>query len=191
LPIQFPDAGYVVNDQDQLAYLSHGRFGLKDDCAVVLSEDAFVKSDGTGGQEEFSHGGMYPEEIIIPWVEFCRDVVAPSIRVYIRGRAKARTMDRLEITVENPSDQQLILESMHLSIGTGRAEDLSIDRVVHQMETASVSLDFGPWPSHSEIVETKAVMLARLANGLRFETEAQVQISSEEMYARSRILEDL
>lgn len=62
-------------DGDQnIAYLHKEAFRLPEDCAVVVTEGSFVTQDGKRGQDVFPHGGVFPEEVLIPWWVLGRDI---------------------------------------------------------------------------------------------------------------------
>jgi hypothetical protein len=62
------------------------RFGLLQPAIVAIGEDSFVNSDGSKGAEWFPHGGVWPEEVIIPWLEYCPNEGSESrsVRYYCR-----------------------------------------------------------------------------------------------------------
>lgn len=62
--------------------------------AVSLTEDAFETNDGRGGQERYPHGGLYPEEIIVPWLALAGDYEAPQATVRCTGKAARRPAPR-------------------------------------------------------------------------------------------------
>ena len=63
---------------------------MHDDIAITLNESAFYNNDGSGGSEVYPHGGLFPEEVIVPWVVFMRDKVKPMIDFSFSGDGRAR-----------------------------------------------------------------------------------------------------
>jgi len=117
-PQDFPASGYMVDGN--MAYLYGERFGLSEDVAIILDESAFLTNDGRQGAERYAHGGLFPEEVIIPWIELERDVVptqevGAGIQVRITGKGRAGQPGVLDIEIANANEIPLVLSSVYLS----------------------------------------------------------------------------
>jgi hypothetical protein len=53
---------------------------------------------------------LYPEEVIIPWLVYERDVVRPEIEITISGSGQATKPGELELHVTNLTDIDVILD---------------------------------------------------------------------------------
>ena len=106
----FSKEGYLV--EGNLVYLFGESFGLHEDTLIPLDESAFRDSKGNAGSEIYPHGGMFPEEVVIPWIIFARDYVKPEIEIIVSGEGTARKKGMLEIHVINKSDMNVILEEL-------------------------------------------------------------------------------
>ena len=65
---------------------------------------SFLSNDGSRGQERYPHGGLFPEEVIVPWFEYVRDFQEPDIRISMAGEAMAGREGIISIQVNNYSD---------------------------------------------------------------------------------------
>ena len=180
--------GYCI--EDNIAYLHHSSFGLPADTAVLLDESAFTTKDGKGGSEQFPHGGLFPEEIIIPWLVYERDFVAPVLDIVISGQGQAGKPGAFEISVINSSDVGITLLSVEFA-ATDYRQALRLDWQVAAGSAHKQSASLANWPSQQQVKSMKATVYTRLNNGLAFEFVAKLELQSEEMYQREDILEGL
>jgi hypothetical protein len=180
--------GYYLDDN--IAYLHHSSFGLPADTVVLLDESAFTTKDGKGGSEQFPHGGLFPEEIIIPWLVYERDFVAPVLDIIISGQGQANKPGTLEISVINSSDIRITLLSIELA-ATDLRQALRLDWQVAAGSANRQSASLPNWPAQQQVKSMKATVHTRLSNGLAFEFAAKLELQSEEMYERDDILEGL
>lgn len=91
---QFEQTGYFI--EDNVVYLHGERFGLPNDAALCLNDDSFYTNDGKTGVEFYPHGGVYPEEVIIPWLVFAvwRNLRCSSLFI---GSGEARKRSYLSV----------------------------------------------------------------------------------------------
>jgi hypothetical protein len=182
----FPVTGYVI--EDGIVYLHAGRFGLHEPCAVMLSDDSFLTSDGRSGSELFAHGGLYPEEVLIPWLEFTRDRSPIELAVTLEGRGVAGSQDELRLKVDNPSELDVSLVRLELSVN-GTYFDLT--ETVNSMGSAELRLPWTPWPTERELQNVQVTLRYAVPSG-EVQTVAVVPtLESEELYVKDDILGDL
>ncbi len=112
---KFPEEGIIV--EGDLAYLDAGAFGLPQHCAVVLSDDAFRTSSGQGGITSFAHGGLYPEEVFIPWLEFTRDRSLPNLEVSLAGSGVAGAGGEMMLSIRNLGRVAVKVMNLETSLG--------------------------------------------------------------------------
>src|SRR5690606_23830282 len=70
-----------------LIWLNPSAFFLPEDQQYVVRTDtlAFTPANNARGLEAYPHGGLFPEEVIVPWVTMETQVEAPEISVSARG----------------------------------------------------------------------------------------------------------
>ena len=185
----FPDLGYQI--VDNLVYLHPDRFGLSQETAIVLDESAFLTSDGKTGSELYPHGGLFPEEVIVPWIVYGRDVVKPEIDLLASGRNQAGQRGSLSLQVVSASDVQVLLQTLHVVIDNVERETVRLGYSVQPRANNNVNVELAAWPSSAQIKSLKAVVKARLSNGLVFDIPVAVELQSDEMYQQDDIMGDL
>lgn len=186
---QFEQTGFSV--EENIVYLHGERFGLPNDAAICLNDDSFYTNDGKTGVEFYPHGGVYPEEVIIPWLVFARDVEKPKVLVVISGRGEARKRNYLSVRANNMSEIEvtLIEIQLHLASSSERHWPVALDLAPRAYGESVVELD--PWPSDTEARKARASIRVQLPNGLLFDMDAELKIESEDMYKQESILEGL
>lgn len=193
--LAYPASGYVLDGN--VAYLFGERFGLAEDVAIVLDESAFLTNDGKQGAERYAHGGLFPEEVLVPWIELERDAVpiqesSPRIFISITGKGRARQPGNLNIKVINNYETALVLSSLCLSIGKERRpESLELESEIPPLKESLYKVELTSWPSGDEVQHIAASVTLRWPNGQYIDVLAAVDIESEELYRRSISLDDL
>lgn len=185
----FDEQGFVITGK--LAYLHAGRFGLLQDAAVAFSEGAFFTNDGKTGSEWYPHGGLYPEEVIVPWIELLRDMALPEVSAKISGSGRAGQSGELVIHLRNLSDIPITIISFAL-LANGHQSSQQLKESVSPYTEQTFSLVWSPWPGKGEVGNVTAKLSLQLPNSLAFVvTVEKPQLESIEMYQRDNILGDL
>jgi hypothetical protein len=136
---EFGYDGYCV--EGDIVFWGGERYGLLFDVAVPLTDETFITSDGKAGQEAFTHGGLYPEEVIIPWIAFVRDFVKPKVEVKVTGRASAGKAGTLIITGTNLSDVDITLTNIELNFGSIHEQRETLEFRISQMSSEEFKLE--------------------------------------------------
>ena len=176
----YPEAGYVI--EDPLVYLFAESFGLPEDVVIILDESAFRGNDNRAGSEIYPHGGMFPEEIIVPWIVLARDYVRPEVEITISGRSTARRSGALQIHVLNKSDIDLTLKDVVISFRHGSEKKLDVEVFIGACSEKTHSIELDTWPSPSDVKYISAVVRLGQPNQLVFDYPAQMEIQSDDMY---------
>lgn len=184
--ITFDKTGYQI--KDDLVYLSKDRFGLQsDDAAVILTDSAFIND--AYSQEINTHGGLFPEEVVIPWMVFERNVEKPELDVTISGEGRANQPGKATITVLNPSIVDISLIKLELDFGgeNNFVFDLSLD--VAGLDQGKSDLNIMFWPSSEQIALCKAVAVVRMPDGEEFIVKPSIdKMKVVELYTRDKSL---
>ncbi|MCC6188628.1 MAG: hypothetical protein IT318_06310 [Anaerolineales bacterium] len=188
--LPFPAEGFIV--RDDIAYLYGDRFGLKSDVAIPLDESSFMGNDGRAGTELFPHGGLFPEEVIVPWIVLARDHTAPQVEVTLTGTGRARRTGILRLTVMNMGDVPVELRSLTLDVGRSGKHEVLVGLKIGQRAKAEWEGDLSPWPSPSDCRAASAIAHCVPPNGVSFDVTVSASLQSEDLYiAPDNILEDL
>ena len=181
----YPASGFVFDDE--IGYLDGTRFELEHDCAVVLSGATFRKQDGKSGTEAFPHGGIYPEEVLIPWYVIGRDVVLQPITVMLSGQGVSTRVGTLRIIIENPNPVPIVVMGLQVS---WLSDGVALERSVAAVTKSSIEVEVS-WPTRKELDDGTAQLRYQLLDDTVEQVNATLQLESEEMYERDNPLEDL
>lgn len=187
-PISFNGHSHVI--EDDVAYLEAYSFGLDHDVAIVLDESAFQTNDQRGGSELYPHGGLFPEEVILPWLAFARDVKEPQLEIFISGAGTARKQGALQVHVVNMDNRLVYIRQVTLQFAL-TSQSIGVNWAVWPQSDDQFVYELDPWPSAEDVRAVKAEVKVGLNNQLTFDMPAKVELQSEDMYRRDNILEDL
>jgi len=181
-----------------MAHLYGERFGLADDITIILDESAFLTSDGKQGAERYAHGGLFPEEVVVPWIELERDVVPTQearagIEIRITGKGRAGQRGVLDIEIVNTNEFPAVLSSVNLLFGEKRRlETLDLEREIPALKEHHEQVNLELWPSRDEAQLASASAVVCWPSGEYVEVSAVIDLKSEELYWRdTSLLEDL
>jgi len=182
----FPSSGVI--QEGGVAYLYGKRFGLPEDCAIILTSDVFITNDGKTGSEEYPHGGLYPEEVIVPWIELVRDQLKPKIKCTLSGKGRARKQGSLRIELVNPSELRIRAVSLDLGL---EMTAITLDILIEPFSASQYEGLIPKWPDQQQLKKIKAIVLLELPGGEQYQCGVESRLVSEELYSRENILEDL
>ncbi|MBN2258342.1 MAG: hypothetical protein JW704_11045 [Anaerolineaceae bacterium] len=188
--IQFDKTGYRI--EDDLVYLSRDRFGLlSDDAAVILSDSAFRHEKYE--KEISTHGGLFPEEVVIPWMVFERNIERPNIEFAFSGAGRATLPGKIIVSTINPSTIDLDLTKAEINFGGDMNFSFELMKNVPGLKKTEFEIDITTWPSSEQVSLGKANFTLRLPSGEEFGVSTSlVGISVTELYTRDKsILEGL
>ena len=186
---EFGIEGYVI--EGDIAFLNGERYGMAFDVVMPLDSDTFLMSDGKGGTEAFSHGGLYPEEVIIPWIGLVRDFVKPNVKVKVTGRASAGKPGELRIIVTSQSETQISIPFIEFAFGDLIEQKTKLDFVIQPYAVEEFQIKQEKWPTNAELKKSHCVCHIGQPNGIVFTIDGIIEIVSDELYRSENILEDL
>ncbi len=193
---EFPTPGFVV--EGNVVYLCGERYGLLEDTAVILDEDAFLTNDGKQGSERYAHGGLFPEEVFVPWIVLERDVAPVQrarlrVEVEISGHGISGQTGTINVRVLNAEEIPIILRSVRVDFGKERQpETFALESEIPETKELIETREWNPWPSRKEAMSASATAVLCWPNGECDEIKAYLEIESKEMYWRdTSIIEDL
>lgn len=163
-----------------VAYLHRSAYGLHKDCAVILSGDSFLTQDGKRGVDAYPHGGIFPEEVLIPWWVIERDRQHHNPSAQIQGKGIAGRSGRFLLKVQNPNPIPLEIES--LSIVSLRALTFSVQLPLPPMDVVEYELELPNWPTSRELEQFTVQLSYRLPDQRLAAVNVEVCLEVEEMY---------
>ena len=187
--IHYEKEGFII--QNDLVFLNPDLFCIPCETAISLGEDTFLQSNGAGGTDLFSHGGLFPEEVVVPMYVLCRDYERPSVESILSGKGIFGQTSKLMITINNHSDLELKLSHLIIRYKDKPENKLDIDFKVMPVKSNVFEIEFGPWPSSNEIKTMQVRIVLEQKNHFKFELEPSIVIEAEEMYTGDQTLEGL
>lgn len=187
--IEFDDNEFVIIED--VAYVKGDRYGMKHNFAVLLNGDTFLMSDGKSGREHFPHGGIYPEEVIIPWITLVRDYVAPEVTVKISGRGTAGSSGRMRVSIVNYAELEIVLTKLLIVFDNRKIDYNELRLVVDPGTPVDYDLEIEKWPTKFEVKNSTFIAQITQPNGLVSDVTVDATLESDEMYHSDSILEDL
>jgi hypothetical protein len=182
----------VAHLPDAIVLLDPERFGLRETVAIALDNGSFRDNAGRGGGENFPHGGIFPEEVVVPWLRLQRGSGAIPIEASGSGRTRRGETGVLRLEIVNPSASRLHLVGVELQLGARDERTLATDALLPPFDTVSLDLDLASWPSGAAARAATGRLLLRQADGREYSTPLRLQLESEELQTRDEdILGDL
>jgi len=181
---------FAISADGKAALLHPERYGLLQAAMVAIGEDSFLNNDGTGGADLFPHGGVWPEEVIVPWLEFQRDATPPQIDGTITGTGVEGREGTVELQFTNSSAVELEILSV-LMAGDAWEYSLEANRKVPPKDALAFSCRLNPWPSASKIRRLTAKCVVRQPTGDKFVVNLGIHLTSQSFQKRDELLDDL
>lgn len=186
---QFDEDG--VSWQGDLAWLDAERFGLPTDCIIAIDDSSFLTNSTSGkghsGTEEFPHGGVFPEEVVIPWIEIERDAATLELSALATGSARAESRGLVAVTVENTNAISLQAQSLVI-VSNGIEYSIPCDEALIPFSTTTWEVALESWPTRTETKKLKAWLEVRRLDGRAFKVETPCDLEVEEMQSRDNDL---
>lgn len=185
-----PTDDYSLESQE-VVILNSVRFGLPCEVAVCWGENCFVTNDSKLGIEAYPHGGLYPEEVIIPWIVLARDFARPQLEFRISGKGVTGRPGLLLVEATNLADSSVELIAVKFDFGKSDHQAVSLSGSVGARSRSVQDCELVNWPTADAARSATAKVSVRLSGGMQFDYDVAVEIESDELYHRSDILEDL
>lgn len=150
----------------------------------------FLAEGGKGGKEKYAHGGIHPEEVIVPWLVYVQGVQAPRLqgRVIVRGQVGREGTLRLEVT--NLEEHKVLMNALQLLMDGQPWRDLPVEQEVQALSTQGVELILPTLPAKAQWKQVRALLQGHVEN-IPFELEVEIVDETREMYRKTDLLEEL
>ncbi|GIV17509.1 MAG: hypothetical protein KatS3mg022_2944 [Armatimonadota bacterium] len=188
--LPFDERGYLVDEKNALIYLHPERFGLAHPVAVPLDADMFVAEGGKGGGERFAHGGIHPEEVIVPWLVYVREVQAPRLQGKVIVRGQVGREGSMQLQIANLEQYSVQLHALQLVMGEQQWHSLPVAQETAALSRSIVDLVLPKLPAKAQWQRVHA-KLQVVANEIPFAVQVEIVDETREMYRTTDLLEDL
>ena len=139
--------GIGKTDDARFVVLEAGRFGLPHDLSIVKGaacSKAFSRT--TEGEVIGTHGGLFPEEVVIGVSVLRQFVERYPVIVFCQGEGKARQPGHLAVTIDNPN--KVPLTDLYLQINelTSLKTGMSLEATIPAKEKVTLNIDIPEFP---------------------------------------------
>jgi hypothetical protein len=183
----FPDSGFLI--EGDVALLNATRFGLSEDAAVVLSDASFLTSDGRSGTEIQPHGGLYPEEVLIPYWTLQRDAQLLPLAAQIEGTGQAGKVSQVVLSIGNPNVLEITILRLQINLGYNFTKEMK--HSILPMSNSSLEILFDNFPTQKHLENASGQVWYENPSGEMLSAEVTLLLSSQELYQQDNILEGL
>jgi hypothetical protein len=148
----------------------------------------FRTNNDRAGSELYPHGGLYPEEVIVPWWVFLRDAQEPQLVIHLFGQGRSGLPGNAELRVQNLSEIEAPVVRVSLALSSGRRIE-SVDTFnCTPVFESRFQIPIDNWPTSQELRNAVCHVEMQLPRGRVMDITAVVVLSSEEMYTRDESL---
>jgi hypothetical protein len=188
-----PEEGYLIDESGHYALIDGRRYAMSDtrDCAVVISGDSFLANDGKSGCVWFPHGGLSPEEVLIPWCEVDRDADPPNVVCRATGSAREARRGDIDLNFTNAGQVDVTVLSVELQFRDKPKVQIMFNEAIPRQHQVTVTGTIDNWPTPSDLRVAAGVAHLRLPVGDEVDVSVELDLKSEGFQDRSNILGDL
>ncbi|GAB2851874.1 hypothetical protein [Hymenobacter ruber] len=153
-----------------LAWLEPEAFGLPHWAAAVRGEDSFrTNNTDSTGTLLFPHGGLWPEEVVVPWLVVERVAPALPLTARLTGHGLARRRGQATITLVNPTPQAYMLVSLDLNDSADFAATVSLaNQSLPATANHTHAFFLESWPTPAQTTQLRARLVLQDAEGRQF-----------------------
>ncbi|TGE25202.1 hypothetical protein E5K00_08400 [Hymenobacter aquaticus] len=160
-------------------------FNLPGWVGVVRDERSFrvCRPDGSqaSGADNFSHGGIWPEEVVVPWLCLGRQVVPARISGSAAGRTRVGATGPVTLQLTHHGDHPVQVRRLVLAWPTtGTVRELSAAGTVWGKQTTTLTLSLADWPTGQRIGSAEVSIVVEQADGQELTFPLINQLSTDE-----------
>jgi len=159
-------------------------FNLTGWVGVVREEHSFRirRPDGSqaGGTANFSHGGIWPEEVVVPWFTLARDVLPVRLTGTVAGRARVGTTGRITLHITHHGDQPVRARCLTLAGAAGALRESALEAQVPGHQTLTLEASLADWPTGLQLHTAQPSIVVQLADGQEMAFDLTNELSADE-----------
>jgi hypothetical protein len=183
---QFDESGFSIEDESGWFAVYGERFDMLHDMLIALDENSF--HNAKSGSDPYPHGGLFPEEAIVPWFVFERDAQQPGLSITITGKGEAQSVGTMMVHITNPSRVPLECLVVTLSHGVQANGNWSVPA----LQETQFAVSLVSWPLKADLATLRAKLLFRQPSGRTFALEVTPSLEVLALYERDdSIFKDL
>ena len=139
--------GIGKTDDARFVVLEAGRFGLPHDLSIVKGAACLKAFNRTmEGEVIGTHGGLFPEEVVIGVSVLRQFVERYPVIVFCQGEGKARQPGHLTVTIDNPNKVPLTDLCLQINELTSLKTGMSLEATIPAKEKVTLNIDIPEFP---------------------------------------------
>lgn len=183
-----PAQGFEIGEE--YALLGRTTFGMTQDAAVMWNDQTFRTASGATGHVVCPHGGITPEEVLIPWAVYARDLDFRLPTFEISGKGEAEQPGTLTLRAINPNALSLTVTVASGTLAPRLGALASWTLPAHDVTERTILLT--DWPRSADLPTLTLKLAVQAGQGEAQLVDARVALKTEELYTpTTNILDDL
>ncbi|WP_219156487.1 hypothetical protein [Hymenobacter profundi] len=166
LPIPRPEGAL---DTDTVRWLDPERYRLPDWVAVARTDASFkiVNNNGgmRGGTDLFPHGGAWPEEVVVPWVELHSHLAKLLVGGVLTGENRSNRAGVATLQLVNTSPRPARLRQVEISIPRLEPLVVAFDDLLPDSAELQWAIDLPRWPDTAQADKTQVTVMLYTPDG--------------------------
>lgn len=174
-PVQRP-----ASDTNDVRWLDPQLFCLPNWAGVAIGESAFripVGETTHGGSAPFPHGGVWPEEVVLPWLELVRDAGPVTLTAILTGAGRAGFPGSAQLRLRNESRHTVRVIQFDATFGTNKPLIVPLHQTSIGLQTSEITVNLPNWPNSAQVQSGIMNVLVETAEGrqLAFLVESELE----------------
>ena len=167
-------------DTDDVRWLDPQSFCLPNWAGVALGEAAFrvpVGDSTKGGRAPYPHGGVWPEEVVLPWLELVRDAGPAKLVATLIGSGRAGFPGTAQLRLRNDSRHTISVLQLNAVFNARSPLVVPLQLVSPALRTSYITIELPSWPDSAQTKTGALTVLVETASGqqLSFPVTAELQ----------------
>jgi hypothetical protein len=181
--------GPAPEPSPDIEWLDPTYFKLPGWAGVVRDERSFLKvrkdtGSQSGGPDNFSHGGIWPEEVVVPFLTLQRNAVPVKVSGTAAGRARASSTGTISLELFNEADRSVRLRRLNLNWSTGSPLEADITAALPGQQKTLVTVPLTHWPDGQRAGTATITVTVELPDGSEQQFSLTNALSTDEFQTR-------
>lgn len=190
--VTFGAEGYFWDERTHLLHLHAERFGLVSHTVVPTDGDMFRDAEGRTGKERFAHGGIYPEEVIVPWLTILKELALPQLKISLSGNGQANASGVLQLKVQNLEEgSSVAVEALVLRSAEAEWKRLPVAGNIDPLSEWGEEFVVEPWPAEAQWKHVTAEIRIRIRDVEMSVPVTDIAVHTRQLYHKTDLIEDL
>ena len=185
-----------LTNQTDLIWLDPEIYNCGSHVVIAADDGAFTTNaseaaTARAGIEKFAHGGVFPEEVVVPWLVFGRDMGPIRLEAVLVGKGRAGRTETAKLRLSNSSNRALTGESLELNYGA-HTELIALESLdLGRFSNLEIEVIIADWPSAHQAREVAMTLNLRAPDGRLVQNSVRAELQTLELQTREDVLGDL